>query len=245
VSHAVPSIYDGNIGWFEGDPVVLQATPRVEYAKRTVKIMGGREKVLAEARSAFASGDAQFAAELATLLIRIDNTDMDARRLKAAAFRKQGYTTINSTWRGLYLTLANTLDGKMDWSPILAANRSRYSSAAMAESMPARMMLDVLPGRLKAEAALDVEQVVGFRFTDTGEALTVSIRRGIAEVREGEAAAGTLTINGTRAAMARALADGGATLPESLQVAGSRDAAQKFLALFEPAFGGVPDFYLR
>ena len=62
----------------------------VESARRHVSMMGGRDRVLNEARQSMDAGDAQWAAELTTYLIRIDHEDRDARAVKAAAFRKLG-----------------------------------------------------------------------------------------------------------------------------------------------------------
>ena len=51
VSHSVREIYVGYLGWFEGDPVALDPTPPAESARRHVMLMGGRDRVLGEARS--------------------------------------------------------------------------------------------------------------------------------------------------------------------------------------------------
>jgi alkyl sulfatase BDS1-like metallo-beta-lactamase superfamily hydrolase len=72
--------------------------------------MGGRDRVLTVAQQSFDGGDSQWAAELATRLIRIDRDDMAARRLKAAAFRKLGYAEINAIWRNWYLSAARGLE---------------------------------------------------------------------------------------------------------------------------------------
>ncbi len=112
VKHNVPAIYNGYLGWFDGDPVALDPTPRREYAERLVRPDGrtrrgaGRGPALRTATE-----DWQFTAELTTYLIRIDVDDSEARRLKAAAFRHLGYAQINPTWRGFYLTGALYLDG--------------------------------------------------------------------------------------------------------------------------------------
>jgi alkyl sulfatase BDS1-like metallo-beta-lactamase superfamily hydrolase len=87
VRHSVPAVYTGYIGWFDGDPIELMATPRSEYAARVIALMGGQEAVLKTAIEIFLNAgkpvpgliqptqekiqkDYQFAAELATLIIR-------------------------------------------------------------------------------------------------------------------------------------------------------------------------------
>jgi alkyl sulfatase BDS1-like metallo-beta-lactamase superfamily hydrolase len=101
VSQAVRAVYQGYLGWFEGDPVALAPLARAERARRDVELMGGRGRVIEVAENALSDDDPQWAAELATLLIRIDRDDAAARRIKAASFRKQGYAQINAIWRNL------------------------------------------------------------------------------------------------------------------------------------------------
>ena len=43
----------------------------------------------------------------------MDVDDLDARQVKARAFRILGYAQINPTWRGFYLTAAGYLDGSL------------------------------------------------------------------------------------------------------------------------------------
>jgi alkyl sulfatase BDS1-like metallo-beta-lactamase superfamily hydrolase len=47
VSQAVRAIYQGYLGWFEGDPAGLAPISKREGARREVALMGGREQVLA------------------------------------------------------------------------------------------------------------------------------------------------------------------------------------------------------
>ncbi len=122
VSHSVREIYVGYLGWFEGDPVALDPTPRVESARRHVALMGGRDRVLAEARQSMDTGDAQWAAELTTYLIRINHDDRDARAVKAAAFRKMGLASKNINWRTWYLASAHELDRTLDTAACHFAN---------------------------------------------------------------------------------------------------------------------------
>jgi alkyl sulfatase BDS1-like metallo-beta-lactamase superfamily hydrolase len=186
VRQAVRGIYQGYLGWFEGDPVALAPLPRPQSARREVELMGGRDRVLAAADKAFEDGDPQWAAELATRLIRIDRDDMPARRLKAAAFRKLGYAEINAIWRNWYLSGARSLE-IVDPEMIRAgmARLARFiASPDLVAALPAKAFVEGFAVRLKAEETLDVVMTVGFRFPDIGEAYGIAIRRGVAEVAE-------------------------------------------------------------
>src|SRR5882757_3467709 len=142
VSQTVRGIYQGYLGWFEADPVALAPLPRVEGARRHVALMGGRDVVLAASIKAFEEGDPQWAAELATLLIRIDREDQAARAVKAAAFRKLGYAQINGVWRSWYLSAARELEG-FDFIAFARANaRAGFAAPDLVAALPARAFVE-------------------------------------------------------------------------------------------------------
>ncbi|SNS63775.1 Alkyl sulfatase BDS1, metallo-beta-lactamase superfamily [Sphingomonas laterariae] len=151
VADAVRSYYVGYVSWFSGDATDLDPTPRPERARREVELMGGRARVLATATDAFTKGDAQWAAELTTLLIAIDHQDMDARKLKAAAFRKLGYATYNSNRRGFYLMGALELEGKINPNGLTA----RYMNPDNIKKMPVPLMLEQVRYRVDPAKAGD------------------------------------------------------------------------------------------
>jgi alkyl sulfatase BDS1-like metallo-beta-lactamase superfamily hydrolase len=205
VRQAVRGIYHGYLGWFEGDPVALAPLPRPEGVRREVALMGGRDRVLTAAIQAFDDGDAQWAAELATRLIRIDQADMAARRLKAAAFRKLGYAEINAIWRNWYLSAARGLE-VVD-PQVLRAGMARLAKFVappdLIAALPARTFIEGFAVRLKAEETLDIVMTVGFRFPDTGEACGIEIRRGVAQFLEQAPQQADLTLTLDKAALDR------------------------------------------
>ena len=56
VKHSVRQIYQGYLGWFQGDPVDLDPIPPAEKAKRLIALMGGRDKLLLAAGDAYLKG---------------------------------------------------------------------------------------------------------------------------------------------------------------------------------------------
>jgi len=151
---------------------------------------------LAAADKAFEDGDSQWAAELATRLIRINHDE--ARRLKAAAFRKLGYAEMNAIWRNWYLSGARGLE-IVDPEVIRAgmARLARFiASPDLVAALPAKAFVEGFAVRLKAEETLDVVMTVFFRFPDIGEAYGVAIRRGVAQIADApETADLTLTLD--------------------------------------------------
>lgn len=173
------NVYGGYISWWNGDPAELRPTPRMERARRTVEMMGGRDKVFAAAEKAFFDGDAQWAAELTTPLIRLNKEDWPARQLKAAALRVLGYQQTSSSLRGFYLTGARELDGLFDPA---AAQRMIMQQVFNLDDAPTSMILENLRFQVNPERADGKQLSVGYEFTDTGEAFTLVLRNSVLEV---------------------------------------------------------------
>jgi alkyl sulfatase BDS1-like metallo-beta-lactamase superfamily hydrolase len=184
VSQSVRAIYQGYLGWFEADPVALAPLPRMNRMRREIELMGGRDHVLAVAQDAFEHGETQWVAELATRIIRIDQDDMAARRLKAAAFRRQGYGQINAIWRNWYLTAARELDG-FDLVPFIRDNAGSFVSPDLVGALPARTFVESFATRVKAEDTLGVTMTTGFRFPDIHEEYSLRLRRGVVQIEDG------------------------------------------------------------
>jgi len=108
VRQGVREIYFGYLGWFPGDPVDLNPTPPVETAAGYIALIG-KDKLQAEAQKALADKHYQWAAELATILIRANHEDIAARKVKAAAFRQLATQVTNPNWRNWYITAADEL----------------------------------------------------------------------------------------------------------------------------------------
>ncbi len=212
-----------------------------------VAMMGGREKVLAEARRAFSSGDSQFAAELTTYLIHIDTKDMDARHLKAAAFRKLGYAQITASWRNYYLVAAMELDDQIPAALYLYAAKKMLGTAMKA--LPAENQMALLPVRLKAEETLEQDLSAAVHYTDTKQDFTLHLRRGVLEVSPKTAANPAFRIEVTQASLGAVL--GGDAFADHLKdgeikvTAGDAAQVQRFFGWFDVPFSKKPEVVVR
>jgi alkyl sulfatase BDS1-like metallo-beta-lactamase superfamily hydrolase len=245
VKHSVRNVYGGYVGWFQGDPVDLDPTPPAESARRIVGLMGGREKVLANARKAFADKDDHFAAELSTYLIRIDQKDMDARHLKAAAFRRLGYADINASWRNYYLVSAMELDDQVPEGIYTAVAGKLMLGPALA-GLPAEAQVAVLPTRLKAEETFAQDMVVAIRYPGVKDPFKLHLRRGVLEVSRGDVSKAAFTLEATQASMGAFLA--GKSFDDAFgasSVTGDASIAASFFSYFEVAFARKPEVVVR
>lgn len=192
VKHSVRNFYNGYLGWFPGDPTVLDPAPPVERAQRYVDLMGGRDAVVKAAQAAFDKGQYQWCAELLTYVIRIKNDDNDARQLKASALRQLGFAQANINWRNFYLTSALELDNQLDVD--------RYSTdrgLQIIARLPFLNLLENITTRLDAQKAMDVRQTLMLHVTDTDKRYGLEIRRGIVQLYDHQPPHVDVTLSGT------------------------------------------------
>ncbi len=176
VKHAVRNIYNGYLGWYQADPWALDPLPYLQRAKRYVELMGGREAVLNAARKAIDAEEYTWAAEILSNVIRVDQNDMEARGLKAEAYRQFAYTLVNVNWRNWTLTAAAELDGNVDLSGGFS-----FTSPDVIQAFPSDVLLQMLTTRIDPEKSIDVNLTMGIRFPDVKESYALEIRRGIVQ----------------------------------------------------------------
>jgi alkyl sulfatase BDS1-like metallo-beta-lactamase superfamily hydrolase len=175
VKHSVREIYQGYLGWFQGDPTLLDPLPPLERAERYVRMMGGRDAVLKEARAS----DHKWAAELLTYLIRINKNDTEARTLKAQALSQLAFQTENINWRNWYLTSALELEGRV---PNLSGNR--LAAPDILKEMPLCNYVEGMTVLLDPIKSADAHVTVAFRLSDKGQSCALEVRRGIAQLHD-------------------------------------------------------------
>ncbi len=232
--HAIPAIYAGYLGWYQGDPVELDAPPRAERAARYVELMGGRGRVLDSARRALADGDPQWAAEIATWPVRADPGDGEARALKAEALREWAYGQKNATWRNWGLTAALELEGRLD----MPGGGMVLGSPEQVRGFPLHAVMRVLTVRLRAEDCGDTHLCVAFESVDSGETCALEIRRDVCQFHEEPPRSRDATVKFDRAFLL-GWVFGRTTLQEAVKdgtvgIEGDEAAVSAFLDCFEP-----------
>lgn len=108
----VRSVFNGYLGWFDGNPTNLfRLSPKSE-AERVAKLAGGTDKLLASAHDALAADDNQWAAQLADHLLAIEPGNPTAMQIKADALTRLARNMVNATARNYYLSVARELREK-------------------------------------------------------------------------------------------------------------------------------------
>lgn len=183
VAWSVRMIYQGYLGWFDGDATTLNPVGPVDRAQKTVALMGGEQKVEQSIRDALADKEWAWAAELAAHLERVAADNTAASELKAQALRNLGQLSVSANGRNYYLTQALETENQLAIKPEdVDENRLDF-----VKTLPMVDLLKSMPVNLNPEKAVDVDQRVELNFTDSGESFNFHVRNGVAVLREGKA----------------------------------------------------------
>ncbi|MEZ9710192.1 alkyl sulfatase dimerization domain-containing protein [Vibrio breoganii] len=196
VAHAVRQIYVGYNGFFEGDPWQLEPMAYEQRAKAFIEIMGGRDNIMNTANAAIEAENYTFAAEILSYPITVNKDDMEARQLKAKAYKAWAADQVNINWRNWALNAAAELEGTRDFSNMIS-----FASVDVLTALPSKQIFDMMTSTLIAENTLEVNMTLVYNFSDTNESFTIEIRQGIAQLHEVALENADVEINTTRATL--------------------------------------------
>ncbi len=211
VAHAVRQIYVGYNGFFEADPWQLEPMAYEQRAKAFVEIMGGRDNIIKTAKAAIEAENYTFAAEILSYPITVNKEDMNARKLKAVAYKEWAADQVNINWRNWALNAAAELEATRDFSNMIS-----FASVDVLTALPSKQIFDMMTSTLIAENTLDVNMMLTYSFSDTNEAFTIEIRNGIAQLHETAVEGADVQIDTTREVLNQILMAG----PNAQQVIG-------------------------
>lgn len=170
VSHNSRAVYQKYLGFFDGNPAKMHPLPPEESGRRYVEFMGGPEKLLKNARKAYAAADYRWVVEVVNHLVFADPSNAEARQLQADALEQLGYQAESGQWRNFYLTAASELR-----NGVTTAATTRTLSPDMISALSLGNLFDYLAVRLNGPAAAGKELVINFRFRDTDEDYLVTL----------------------------------------------------------------------
>jgi alkyl sulfatase BDS1-like metallo-beta-lactamase superfamily hydrolase len=181
VEWSVRGVFNGYLGWFDGDAATLEPVNPDERAAGMASLAGGAEGLLRASREALEQGKHEWAAELATNLMRLDPSSTDAKQIKADALRSLGRRQVNANARNYYLTQALELEGEIE----IKDQMKPANAVSFVSTVPIGRFVAAMPANLLYEKSAHKEMRVGFRFPDVDEGYGIEIRRGVAEFKEG------------------------------------------------------------
>ena len=110
VRWSVKSIFNGYLGWFNGNPSELDPLSRKERAIRISKLAGGDQMLLEQLYFAVKKEDMQWALELSDHLITLDYFVDEVKDLRKKALIYEGSRSSNPNKRNYFLTSALELN---------------------------------------------------------------------------------------------------------------------------------------
>lgn len=187
VSWSVRSVYDGYLGFFDGNPTNLLPMTKTERAKKMETLAGGKEALSEQIQKAMQQEEYQWALELTDIFLALYADEKNMVAIRVEALQRLGVQQSNPNARHYYLAYAKELQG-------LNKKNQVQPSAEMVHEIPLATIFNGMAARLNVEKSINTQQVVVFDFFDTGEKWTVIIRNGVAEVQPFELKQADLTV---------------------------------------------------
>lgn len=171
------SIYDAELGWFDGQPEQLYPVASNELERNEIELMGGVAAVRAAASK---TDDPRLRLHLLGKLRRSGMIGEDQQEEFESAYvealRAVAEQVSNTNGRGYLLEYALELEHGA------AEKVDPELSDEFLREVPVGLFFEAMPTRLKLELAGDVDECLKLDLTDTGTSVWISVRRGVVEV---------------------------------------------------------------
>lgn len=112
IDWSVRSIYNGYVGWFDGEAVNLHRLPAKERAEELILALGGAEKVTAMIKAAQGAQKWQWSLELCEMLLTLED-NAEVLQLKIHAMRELAKMETSANGRHYYLASAYEAEEKI------------------------------------------------------------------------------------------------------------------------------------
>ena len=235
--HNVKAVYQFYLGAYDGNPANLDPLPPQESAKHYLALLGGSDKAVAAAQTAFDKGDYRWAAELLNHAVFGDPANKAAKELLAKTYEQMGYAAEAATWRNSYLTAAAEL---RNGPPTKGISRAGFIEMLM--QTPVERFLEAMAGGLDGPAAEGKDLKINLVLSDIKESYVLWIENAVLHFRKAAPASdanATLTL--TKPIFIKMMAGTAGVkdtlLSDDLQIGGSKIDLVRFFGLIDKAPG--------
>lgn len=235
--HNVRAVYQYYMGIYDGNPAHLDALPPETTAPRYVEAMGGADKVIAAARSAYDAGDYRWASELLNQVMFAEPDHAGAKELLAQVYEQMGYMAEAATWRNSYLTAAAEL---RKGPPTQGIVKAGFIDLLM--NTPIERFLDAMAASLNGPNADGVNLKINLVLTDAKQSYVLWIENAVLHHKTAPPASdANATLSLTKAFFIRMIAGTANAkdllLSDEVKVTGSRIDLARFFGLLDKAPG--------
>lgn len=240
LKHNIKAIYQRYLGYYDANPISLEALPPVPSAQKTITYMGGAEAVLKRAREDYARGEYRWVAQVASQLVFADAKNQDARALAADAYEQLGYQMESATARNAFLQGAAELRNGVPKLPSFVS-----ASPDVIRSLPLDMFFDFLGVRLNGDKAQGKTMAINWQFTDTKQKYVLNLENSaLTYMADAQAPNADATLTLSRATLDE-ISLQKTTFPAALQaghivVTGKREKVGELLGMLESFTVGFP-----
>ena len=172
--HNVRAVYQFYLGAYDGNPANLNPLPPQEAAKHYLEILGGADKAVAAAQTAYDKGDYRWAAELLNHAVFGDPSSKAAKELLAKTYDQMGYMSEAATWRNSYLTAAAEL---RNGPPAKGVSRAGFVEMLM--QTPVERFLEAMAAGLDGPTADGKNLKVNLVLSDIKESYVLWIENAV------------------------------------------------------------------
>jgi len=235
--HNVKEVYQFYLGAYDGNPANLNPLPPQESAKHYLELIGGADKAVAAAQSAYDKGEYRWAAELLNQVVFGQPDHQAAKELLARTYEQMGYMSESATWRNSYLTAASEL---RNGPPKKGINRA--DAIDMMSQTPIERFLEAMAASLDGPAAEGKNFKINLVLSDTKESYVLWIENAVLHFKKSVPASDanatlTLTKNLFIKTVAGTAGVKDTVFGDDLKVQGSKVDLIRFLSMFDKAPG--------
>jgi len=175
VRWSVKSIFNGYLGWFNGNPADLDPLSRKIEAQKLAKLVGSEQLLFEALEKSVIDEDMQWALELSDKLIALEYSVDEVNELRKQALMYIGLRSSNPNKRNYFLSSAMELDDSFDGYP--EAERTEEG----VKEISIDTILNILSVRLNPNKVIDQNTQVCFLFS-SGLTRTITIRNQVASI---------------------------------------------------------------
>ncbi|MDB2451125.1 MBL fold metallo-hydrolase [Gammaproteobacteria bacterium] len=175
VRWSVKSIFNGYLGWFNGNPTELDPLSRKEEAQKFANLAGGEEALFSAFQNAVNDKEMQWALELSDRLMALNYSIAEVESLRREALLYIGARSSNPNKRNYFLSSALELNDNF----VSFSETERTAEGVKEISIDT--IFSILSVRLNPEKVVNKNMNVCFYFS-SGLRKTISIRNQVAAI---------------------------------------------------------------
>ena len=190
VDWSVKNIFNGYLGWFDGNASTLLPLPKKEQAEKMAALAGGVNKLLENAKNAFDKKDFQWALNLTDHLLQLDSEKEQYKEIRYNSLLNLGEQQSNPNARNYFLSQALELKGQ-------SMDLISKTNIQMTHQTPMAAIFNYMAVNTNPTKSKDFSKKAVFHFTEPNEIWSVQVRQGVTEIQPFEIAEPDLTIKTT------------------------------------------------